>query len=439
MTGRIFLDINLPNPATWFYFSALLAVALFFKFTRFFSVRNLDVLALFLPMPGFLLLIEGTDRGFWGYLWLLGASLFLLARCLLDLALVRKPALGSNLDRAGLAWLAGALYVSLVAVAVRQPDRPPAQGEATLPIDEAKKVGEQLVRSGAPAPVDDDRLRVWVERGLSLACHLSIVVGLVLIGWRHFEDLHAGMSAATFYLLLPYTYLLMPGSPSGLGRWDHPWPMALMVWAVLAFRRPMLAGAFLGVAAGSVFFPVVTFPAWWGFYHRRGAARFTLSFVVSAGVCLAILGALSWAQGDLPRSLQSAWTESDWQPWKLPHRDTEGFWQGMESQRYYRLPVFIAYTALVVGTFFWPSPRDLAHVLALSAAVLIGIQFWYPDRGGVYVLWYLPFLLLLAFRPNLSAVQPSPPGDDWVARLGRRLGRGVLRLVRQPEPAARVP
>ena len=80
MTGRIFLDINLPNPATWFYFSGLLAVALFFKFTRFFSVRNLDVLALFLPMPGFLLLIEGTEKGFWGYLWLLGASLLLLGR-----------------------------------------------------------------------------------------------------------------------------------------------------------------------------------------------------------------------------------------------------------------------------------------------------------------------------------------------------------------------
>src|SRR5919108_4145626 len=94
--------------------------------------------------------------------------------------------------------------------------------------------------------------------------------------------------------------------------------------------------------------------------------------------------------------------------------DTLGFWEGLESPLYYRLPVFIAYLALVVGTFFWPAPRDLAHVLALSAAVLIGIQFWYPDRGGIYVLWYLPFLLLLTFRPNLSGCQPPPPPpDDW--------------------------
>src|ERR687888_2141815 len=132
--GAIFLEeFKLPTPTTWFYFSALLAVALFFKFTRFFSVRNLDVLALFLPMPGFLLLIEGTDKGFWGYLWLLGASLFLLARCLLDLALVRKPALGSNLDRAGLAWLAGPLYVSLVTVAAGPPPPPHAPPPPTPP------------------------------------------------------------------------------------------------------------------------------------------------------------------------------------------------------------------------------------------------------------------------------------------------------------------
>ena len=83
-----------------------------------------------------------------------------------------------------------------------------------------------------------------------------------------------------------------------------------------------------------------------------------------------------------------------------------GVWQGVYWV--YRLPVFIAYIAFVVTTLFWPAPKNLGHVIALSAAVLIGIQFWCADNGGVYVLWYLPFLLLLAFRPNLSAAQPSP-------------------------------
>jgi hypothetical protein len=66
---------------------------------------------------------------------------------------------------------------------------------------------------------------------------------------------------------------------------------------------------------------------------------------------------------------------------------------------------------------------------------LIGIQFWRADNGGVYVLWYLPFLLLLAFRPNLSAAQPPPTRDDWIKRLGRRGTRMFLRLFRRRRPA----
>ncbi len=36
------------NPTTWFYLSSLLAIALFFKFSRVLSVRNLDLAALLL-------------------------------------------------------------------------------------------------------------------------------------------------------------------------------------------------------------------------------------------------------------------------------------------------------------------------------------------------------------------------------------------------------
>ena len=50
----IFLDFNLPNATTWFYFSFLLAIALFFKFSRLLSVRNLDVVMMvtLVPVPG---------------------------------------------------------------------------------------------------------------------------------------------------------------------------------------------------------------------------------------------------------------------------------------------------------------------------------------------------------------------------------------------------
>jgi hypothetical protein len=446
--ATIFFDFNLPNPTTWFYFSLLVAVALFFKFSRLMSIRNWDVLTIFLLVPGLLLLLESrsTESGLerWlSYLWLLCGSGYFLVRCLLDLALVRRPALSPNLNLAGLVWLTGALFVSLVAVAVRQPgERPTKKGNDPAPIDQVSKQGVELVKQQAQAAdLDGFDARTWVERTLALACHLAIVAGLVFIGWRHFQDTHAGMAAATFYLLLPYTYLLLPDTPLKVGRWHHVLPMALMIWTVAAYRKPTLAGLLLGLAAGSVYFPALVLPVWLSFYWRRGAGRFAAAFVLTGGLSLLVTGIILWMQGDLGHSLQSAMALSDWQPLKKP--TTEGFWHWIDGTGVYwvyRIPVFIAYLAFVIGIGFWPAPKNLAHVLALTAGVLIGVQFWYADQGGAYVLWYLPLLLLLMFRPNLADRQPAPiaPETDWLGRVNRGAVHLIRRMVNLPEQVAGV-
>jgi hypothetical protein len=418
------------------YFSGALAFAFFFKFARLLSVRNGDVLLLFLPVPGLLLLSWGVVAPFWGYFCLLGASAFLLMRCLADLALVRRPALRPNINLGGMLWMACALFVGLLTLAVRKPDGPAESGGTTSTPLKVVHKGTEAIVGQTPAGADDSDVGLWAERGLTMACHLAIVVGLVLIGWRHFDDLHAGVAAAAFYLLLPYTYLLMPRVSPLVGRWDHAWPMALLVWVVLAFRRPTVAGAFLGLAAGTIFFPVLLLPVWFSFYRRRGASRFLLSFLLTAGVCLAVFGTIVWVNGELPHSLRTGWTSSAWKPWEQPGKDTQGLWHDIPTHWAYRLPVFLAYATLLVASAFWPAPKNLAHVIALSAGLLIGLQFWYADQGGVYVLWYLPYLLLLVFRPNLSSCQPAPPGEDWLTRLGQRLSRWLgLRRRQPPEPA----
>jgi hypothetical protein len=78
-------------------------------------------------------------------------------------------------------------------------------------------------------------------------------------------------------------------------------------------------------------------------------------------------------------------------------------------------------------------------LLALSTAILLGFQFWYADRGGAYVLWYLPLLLLLVFRPNLADRRPAliVPETDWLTRLGQWLGRSMVRLFGPPRPLVR--
>jgi hypothetical protein len=243
------------------------------------------------------------------------------------------------------------------------------------------------------------------------------------------------MAAATFYLLLPYTAF-------HFGQVHHVWPIALLVWAVAAYRKPTLAGFLLGLAAGSVYYPALVFPLWFSFYWRRGAGRFAVAFVLAASLSLAVAGSILWFRGELTSSLQSVLALSDWQPWKKP--TTEGFWLWLDGSGVhwaYRIPIFMAYLAFVITTAFWPLPKNLAHVLALSAAVLIGIQFWYADQGGVYVLWYLPLLLLIMFRPNLSDRRPPLiiPETDWMTRWGRTGSRLAMRILHLPEPIARAP
>jgi hypothetical protein len=269
----------------------------------------------------------------------------------------------------------------------------------------------------------------WVSRGLALLCHLAVVAGLIVMGARHFQDATSGMAAATFYLLLPYTGLYV-------GQLHHVWPMAFLTWALVLYRYPTFAGLLLGLAAGTAYFPALLFPIWVSFYWGRGAGRFSVLFALSAALCLAVTAVMLWVEGDLENRVQSALALSDWQPWKVP--TSEGFWLGIHWV--YRIPVFIAFLAFLVTTILWPYPKNLAHVMALSAAVLVGMQFWYADQGGVYVLWYLPLLLLLVFRPNLSDRRPLPilPETDWLVRLGRVFGRFTAWLTKMPPPLSRV-
>src|SRR5215204_5117327 len=47
------------DPTTWAYLSSLLMIGIFFKFSRFWSVRNLDIVLLILLAPGLILAQKG--------------------------------------------------------------------------------------------------------------------------------------------------------------------------------------------------------------------------------------------------------------------------------------------------------------------------------------------------------------------------------------------
>ncbi|MDR0335462.1 MAG: PIG-U family protein [Planctomycetaceae bacterium] len=100
-------------PTTWFYVSTLIILALFFKFNRFWSVRNLDLLVLVLLTPGLLMLAMHNDQ--WGYAWLFGVGFFLVVRLIFDNLMVRRPLLEPNLTPGGLTFACFFLVFFIVA------------------------------------------------------------------------------------------------------------------------------------------------------------------------------------------------------------------------------------------------------------------------------------------------------------------------------------
>ena len=434
MEPSVFLDFRLPNAATWFYFSLFLTVSLFFHFTRLLSIRNLDLLMLFLLVPGFLLLQEAAElkdagqldraareRGL-GYGWLIAGSLYWFVRAVVDLALVRRPPMSANLNIQGLGWLGVALFVCLTAVAVRPtPDQLSQElvGKRPVPVEKMPDTADPVYRQAQPggqaSPAD---VRFFAERALAMLCHAAVLVGLVMIGWRHFGDLTAGVGAAALYLLVPYTAY-------NIGQYHHVLPTAFLVWAVFCYRRPTLAGWLLGVAAGTSVFPVLLFPLWFGFYSGRGASRFGLAFLTATAASVGVTALVLWL-GPSGLNLVTALHLTEWKPWTVPN--TESIWSGTTHWAY-RLPVFMLFVGFVAAVTVWPNPKNLSHLLAQSAAVLIGVQFWHADRGGQYVLWYLPLLLLMVFRPNLTAAEPPQvvPGSvlvRWAGAAWRRVRHG---------------
>jgi len=469
----IFLAFNLPNAATWFYFSLLLTVALFFHFVRPFSTRNLDLLTLFLLVPGFLLLQEVqalravaaveeapgvaalpelASRGWQAavaapefvdlgvratealvraealraradreqlaaYVWLVVGSAYWFGRALVDLALVRRPPVSPNLTNAGMMWLGLTLFACMVAVAVQRTGEPLVRadiGGRPIPISQVEDGAVAVVRQAQTGQATSAELRFWVDRALALACHAAVVVGLVMIGLRHFQDTACGVGLGTLYLLVPYTAF-------HVAQFHLVWPAAFVTWAVFAYRRPALSGWLLGLAAGSAFVPLFLFPLWAGFYAGRGLGRFTGWFLAALGLSLGITVAVLWWLGT-----GLSWVEmSNWLPWRRP--TSESLWTGVHGA--YRLPIFVVYVGFVIAVAFWPSPKTLSHLVALSAAVLLGMQFWHADRGGVYVLWYLPLILLMVFRPNLAGLAPPmvEPGSGlfaWAGAAWRRVRSG---------------
>jgi hypothetical protein len=421
------------NPTTWVYLSSLMIIGIYFKFHRFWSVRNLDLIALIAYAPGLLLMSRGLEQSApgleqMGCVWLFAVNGFFLVRLLLDAMMIRRPLLEPNLSTSGLTFTCAALLLFLMANIVTakltESDLAGAQRlEQILARQETPAGKSDLSYHGPGYPlfylfasfanrafvsVDKTDNEQWTRtrfedataRTTAILAHLALVMGMVLIGYRHFGNIHTGVAAASLYLLLPYTAQMT-------GRVDHVVPAALLVWAVAAYRRPLVAGILLGLAAGVIYYPLFLLPLWCGFYWRRGVLRFVFGVLLALVILVASLAMTAGSLQSLLSQLEHMFG------WMNPlEANLLGFWQYHESA--YRIPVLAAFVVICASLALWPAQKNLGTLLSCSAAVMLGTQFWHAHYGGIYMAWYLPLLVLTIFRPNLEdRVALSTVGELW--------------------------
>ncbi|MFO1092071.1 MAG: hypothetical protein U0992_02005 [Planctomycetaceae bacterium] len=406
------------GPATWFYLSLVLIIAVFFRFNRFWSLRNFD-LGLLLAAPVGLLLVQVPGRAGIGFSWLFAVSGLFLVRLLADPLLVRRPHLGQNLNAPGSAFLCVAAFALLTMEAIN--------GETTAATEQTVQQATNLVKGKEDIVQEEQHIAagpvapmLWAPigapfkapeiaaRALSIIAHLLVILGLLLVGRNLFGDVQLGLAMATLYLLLPCTAY-------DVGEVNHVLPSALTVWALVAYRRPMVSGTLLGLACGIMFFPVFLLPVWAAFYGRRGALRFGTALLLVAGVVLSIAALTAPGPDSFVRRTIGTIHLEEMLAFEAPV-GTLGFWSS--ELRYYRIPVIVTFFVLLATLTFWPRRKSLEHLTASSAAIVVATQFWYPDQGGVYLLWYLPLLLVVVFRPRLVHLVPhsSPEEGEQTAR-----------------------
>ncbi|MEZ6130050.1 MAG: hypothetical protein R3C59_15305 [Planctomycetaceae bacterium] len=476
MEHQQYIFVNVDS-TQWLLYVAVLLIAVFFRFSRLLAVRNLDLLLLLTlstalvvsaanrpndadatqisqtsaeeaDQAGTAAVIEHTAVAEpasvpisplyrWSTILVLTLSVGVVIRLMFDESLTRRPRLEQNLNQSGLTFLLiPAFSILMTGVFIKEPPRDNTLAvEAGVALLEQKESasGDSAVQH-TPAPTEtilaatatkmaelsgrvnslrselhNDRspVEAFIARVLVVLAHSTVVMGLLYIGRRHFSSVQLGISMSCLYLLLPCTAY-------NVHELSHVLPGACLTWAFASYRKPAVAGILLGLACGTLFFAVFLLPLWAVFYGRKGSLKFGLSLGAVAAVVLLTFALTSESTDSFVNKLVMT---ANWTAYRL-FDAASPLPEHAIGQVYLRITLAALFLVMLIAMTVIPRKRNLENLLANSTALIVAAQLWYPDDVGSYVLWYLPLLLLVVFRPRLDRfVPPEDPGTSTAARL----------------------
>jgi hypothetical protein len=172
---------------------------------------------------------------------------------------------------------------------------------------------------------------------------------------------------------------------------------ALVLAAFLCLRRPVARGALATLAGLTKFAPLALVPLFAG--YGRGRLR---SVLTALGAGLLVLLPVALGPG-----LEQFWNRTlAFQSERSSPFSIWGLYGGLDGLQ---LALTISAAVLAVAVAFFPRERDEVTVAALGAAVLIALQLTVTHWFYLYLVWFLPLLLVaLLARPGIRAPGAAP-------------------------------
>lgn len=224
----------------------------------------------------------------------------------------------------------------------------------------------------------------------AVAFDLACVVGMWLAGNR--------LGGRTLAVLLAYLWAACPFTllveNSGA---NDALVAALVLAAFLCLRRPVARGALTMAAGLTKFAPLGLVPLF--VLYGRNRAR---SLVAAVGT-----GALVMLPVALGPGLERFWDRTlGFQSERSSPFSIWGLYGGLDPAQ---AALTAAAAVLAVAVAFVPRARDEVTVAALGAAVLIAVQLTVTHWFYLYLVWFLPLLLIaLLARPGIRAPGAAP-------------------------------
>jgi hypothetical protein len=236
----------------------------------------------------------------------------------------------------------------------------------------------------------------------ALAFDIACIAGLWVAG-RRLGGRSLGLLLAYLWVACPFT-LLAANSSS-----NDTLVAALVLGAFLCMGRPAFRGSLIVLAGMTKFAPFALVPL-----IVRSGPRRARSAVAAGLVAAALVTGLALGPG-----LHRFWDQTvGYQAGRDSPFSIWGLYDGLGGLH---AVVAAGTCALAIAVAYVPRPRDEATVAALGAAVLIAVQLTLGHWFYLYLVWFLPLLLIGLLAPgrvqsssgrrtgSIDSARPSEP------------------------------